>query len=357
MKFTCDYCKTGCSTKGNILSHMRLKHTPHRKFKCAICAEKSKIYNQKKNARIHLKKNHFGGPGIFITKKLRKRIDRKIIEIKSDEQTPATFQHVDMDTYAYEALKRCLRSEYRALVPLKTKGDGNCMVHAVCMEAYGRDDVNYSKRKELHEFFLQGSSDFKNLWKSQEEIWADESGFSFDERDFDLEWESVVNLASAEISQCSSRLPLRSLENIHVFALANMLKRTIIVIADKWHYFNGEAYTPEKFGGIYLPILNDSENCKKLPIIIGYSHNHFNAMATCTGQGDMLFPLIDCDDGPLPIHYCSPMGEKEKVQLLKKYLNLRTVKKSRKKLDLYVEYEELSPGVNGENTYADNEPG
>lgn len=56
MKFTCDYCKTGCSTKGNILSHMRLKHTPHRKFKCAICAEKSKIYNQKKNARIHLKK-------------------------------------------------------------------------------------------------------------------------------------------------------------------------------------------------------------------------------------------------------------------------------------------------------------
>lgn len=89
MKHTCDYCKTVFSSKGNILSHMQLKHMPHRStFKCAVCKQKSKIYSQKKNARIHLKKHHFGGSGVTMTKMLRKRIDRKIIEINDeiDEQ-------------------------------------------------------------------------------------------------------------------------------------------------------------------------------------------------------------------------------------------------------------------------------
>lgn len=81
MTFICDYCNLGCSSKGNILSHMLLKHTPHVSFKCALCNQKSKIYSQKKNIRIHLKKSHFGGPGVSMTKKLRKRIDKKIIEI------------------------------------------------------------------------------------------------------------------------------------------------------------------------------------------------------------------------------------------------------------------------------------
>lgn len=255
-----------------------------------------------------------------------------------------------MDTYAYDGLKNCLHSEYRPLVPLKTKDDGNCLVHAVCMEEYGRDDVNYSKRKELHEFFLRGSQEFKNHWITQENIWAEESGFNFAESQIDPEWQTEVDLASAEIREDPAQLPLRSLETIHVFALANMLKRTIIVIADKWHYLNGEIYSPERFGGIYLPILNDPENCNKQPILIGYSHNHFNAMITSTGQGDMLFPLIDRNDDLLPLPYCGHMKKKVKIQLLKKYLNLRTVKKPRKKLDLCVEYGELLPDVNSENT-------
>lgn len=88
MKYTCDYCKTECSSKGNILSHMQLKHMSRRKFKCAMCKKKSKTYSQKKNARTHLKKCHFGGPGVAITKSLRKRIDQKIIEVndKSNNQ-------------------------------------------------------------------------------------------------------------------------------------------------------------------------------------------------------------------------------------------------------------------------------
>lgn len=127
-------------------------------------------------------------------------------------------QHVDMDHYAYDGLKKCLSigQSYRPLIPLKTKGDGNCLVHATCMEEYGRDDVGYLKRQELHEFFLQGSPKFKELWKSQEKVWADEWNFTYSESEWNSEWQLMVNLASSEISQSPSALPLRTLETIHV---------------------------------------------------------------------------------------------------------------------------------------------
>lgn len=264
--------------------------------------------------------------------------------------TPLAFQHVDIDQYAYSGLKKCMNSEFRSLVPLKTKGDGNCLVHAVCMQELACEDVNYTKRKELHKFFLQDSAEFKNLWKTQQKLWADESGFSLDEHQFDSEWQLVVDLASAEVSQDPSRLPLRTLESIHVFGLANMLKRTIIVIADKWHYFNGEVYSPERFGGIYLPIMNHPENCNKQPIIIGFCHNHFNTMTCCHGQGEMLFELKDCNGDLLPIQYCGfSLGAHEKVQLLKKYLNLQLVKKSGKKGSVWcVKYGKLIPEIPSE---------
>lgn len=88
MKYTCDHCNVPFSSKGNIQSHMQLKHMSHRTFKCAMCKQKSKIYKEKKNARVHLKKSHFGGAGVKMTQMLRKRIDKNIIEVydASDEQ-------------------------------------------------------------------------------------------------------------------------------------------------------------------------------------------------------------------------------------------------------------------------------
>lgn len=68
-------------------------------------------------------------------------------------------------------------SEFRPLAPLKTKGDGNCLVHAVCMQELGCEDVDYTKRKELHEFFLTRFDRVQKLIasKTQQKLWADES--------------------------------------------------------------------------------------------------------------------------------------------------------------------------------------
>ncbi len=46
-----------------------------------------------------------------------------------------------------------------------------------------------------------------------------------------------------------------SLEEIHVFALAHVLKRPVVVVADTvLRDSGGEAFAPIPFAGIYLPL-------------------------------------------------------------------------------------------------------
>lgn len=54
-----------------------------------------------------------------------------------------------------------------------------------------------------------------------------------------------------------------SLEEIHIFALAHVLKRPIVVIADTvLKDVTGEPFAPIPFGGVYLPMECDpSEVC------------------------------------------------------------------------------------------------
>jgi hypothetical protein len=61
------------------------------------------------------------------------------------------------------------------------------------------------------------------------------------------------------------------LEDIHIFALANLLQRPIIVLAQEF-YKNIE---PIRLRGIYLPLLTAPKHCVKDPILIAYNHNHF----------------------------------------------------------------------------------
>jgi OTU domain-containing protein 7 len=55
-----------------------------------------------------------------------------------------------------------------------------------------------------------------------------------------------------------------SLEELHVFALAHVLKRPIIVIADTvLRDAGGEAFAPIPFGGIYLPLECSPAECHR----------------------------------------------------------------------------------------------
>lgn len=85
---------------------------------------------------------------------------------------------------------------------------------------------------------------------------------------------NLFMLIKANFSNCdkdtsnphhSSNEPVyQSLESIHVFALSHVLRRPIIVVADKiLRNARGDAISPIPFRGIYLPLECRPEHCHK----------------------------------------------------------------------------------------------
>jgi OTU domain-containing protein 7 len=67
-----------------------------------------------------------------------------------------------------------------------------------------------------------------------------------------------------ETPSCSSDQTYESLEEVHVFALAHVLKRPVIVVADTvLRNANGEELAPVPFAGIYLPLECAPSECHR----------------------------------------------------------------------------------------------
>lgn len=69
----------------------------------------------------------------------------------------------------------------------------------------------------------------------------------------------------------STTASLVYLEDIHIFALANMLQRPIIVISLE----TIRNIQPIHLRGIYLPLFREPNECVKDPIVIGFHNYHF----------------------------------------------------------------------------------
>ena len=68
----------------------------------------------------------------------------------------------------------------------------------------------------------------------------------------------------------------RFLEDAHIFALANLLMRPIIVIALEHISLNHlENIQKNYLRGIYLPVLMKPEECIRYPIVIAFQDRHF----------------------------------------------------------------------------------
>jgi hypothetical protein len=77
--------------------------------------------------------------------------------------------------------------------------------------------------------------------------------------------------ASETTSSSSIQNLLVYLEDVHIFALANLLKRPIIVIALE----TLKNIEPIRLRGIYLPVLSDPSSCVRDPILIAFHDYHF----------------------------------------------------------------------------------
>ena len=85
---------------------------------------------------------------------------------------------------------------------------------------------------------------------------------------------------------CPEKGPVyHSLEEVHVFTLAHVIRRPIIVIAKPYLYnAEGEALAPVHFGGVYLPLLIPAEECEKTPLLLTYEMSHFSALVRMDGE-------------------------------------------------------------------------
>lgn len=147
--------------------------------------------------------------------------------------------------------------------------------------------------------------------------------FQLDEEQWQNDWGNLLSLASQ---------PGASLEQLHIFALAHIFRRPIIVYGIKLvKSFRGEDIGLARFEGVYLPLLWDPSFCSRSPIALGYTRGHFSALvptepyssrleasSAVNDEEDVTFlPLMDCEMKMLPIHFINETEVTRIVNILK----------------------------------------
>ncbi|KAJ8315296.1 hypothetical protein KUTeg_007446 [Tegillarca granosa] len=225
----------------------------------------------------------------------------------------------------------------KPLYPVKTTADGNCLLHAVSLALWGIEDDNQFLRRLVYIALAQDvSSCFQKRWLLQLRQFNQERprGFNFqiDSMDWKREWESVINAAS-DLQASGPGLQYTMLESIHLYVVANILKRPIIVLGDnKARTIHGQSIQENNLLGIYLPLEWSHSDVSRCPIIIGYSFNHFTPLVsqenTPDGRaidGEYVVPLILSDQTQIPLKFLLANEEPLAHELLRQYLKIQTV--------------------------------
>lgn len=222
----------------------------------------------------------------------------------------------------------CWNGSGQRLWPLSTTGDGNCLLHAASLGMWGIHDRQLMLRSVLHEMLTRGSRRH-TLWRRWR--WAEskanlQSGLELTDEEWHREWNNVLSLAAAtprisankdddatEEKGDGSDQIYESLEAIHVFAVAHILKRPIIVVSDTvLRNAAGEELSPIPFGGIYLPLECPSAQCHRSPLVLCYDSAHFSALVTMRhAPSTSLLPIIPITDrmrNLLPLHFAVDPG-------------------------------------------------
>ncbi|XP_048842679.1 ubiquitin thioesterase Zranb1 [Brienomyrus brachyistius] len=221
------------------------------------------------------------------------------------------------------------------LYALWNRTAGDCLLDSVLQATWGIYDKDSVLRKTLHDSLHDCSHWFYTRWKEWESWYSQSFGlhFSLREEQWQEDWAFILSLASQ---------PGASLEQTHIFVLAHILRRPIIVYGVKYYKsFRGETLGYTRFQGVYLPLLWEQSFCWKSPIALGYTRGHFSALVAMENDGydnrgaganlntddDVtvtFLPLVDSERKLLHIHFLSAqeMGnEEQQEKLLRDWLD------------------------------------
>ncbi|XP_015232400.1 PREDICTED: OTU domain-containing protein 7B isoform X2 [Cyprinodon variegatus] len=215
----------------------------------------------------------------------------------------------------------------QSLLPLATSGDGNCLLHAASLGMWGFHDRDLMLRKSLYALMDHGleREALKRRWRWQQTQQNKESGLVYTEEEWQKEWNELLKLASSEPrihystngtngAESSEEPVYESLEEFHVFVLAHVLRRPIVVVADTMlRDSGGEAFAPIPFGGIYLPLEVPAAKCHRSPLVLAYDQAHFSALVSMEQKDrtkdQVVIPLTDSEHKMLPLHFAVDPGK------------------------------------------------
>ncbi|CAF2053459.1 unnamed protein product [Rotaria magnacalcarata] len=263
---------------------------------------------------------------------------------------PNTFvektDHVDNQRYLIDrAMFRMMNgaqiinwsSSLPMLYPIRTSGNGNCLLHAVLIAMLGIHDLNLYLRDRLVQFMDENKEILKNHWRI-ERLKSDEKyGINSEDSKLDEEWNELCNLVRYENTEDGqTATQLQYLEAVHIFSISNMLCRPIIVLSEDWIRNKiGEAISVNDLYGIYLPTLSPSLECSTEPIVLAYDRSHFCALITRdighSKSSKDLLPLYlsvnhAYDGMSLPIRFLGEDGSVEySNNLLDEYLRVKKI--------------------------------
>ena len=237
---------------------------------------------------------------------------------------PGDFQKFVFSRIVAKGMQESMEKEYclnwcpnaTKLVPLNTIGDGNCLLHAASLAMWGFQDRDCVLRRALSHAVNDGirNNTLHQRWKHNREMENQQQfGLHLEAHQWDQEWQMVKQQTSATALAGQN---LESLDEFHVFILANVLRRPIIMYAVpklRSHQTDG---TLQKinFHGVYLPLLWAPDSCKKNPLPLAYHNNHFSALVVVESaqqyqDGQLLLPLSDYYSQQLPVRFTLPVED------------------------------------------------
>ncbi|XP_043268995.1 ubiquitin thioesterase trabid [Venturia canescens] len=228
---------------------------------------------------------------------------------------------------------------------LWNRSAGDCLLDSAMQATWGVFDRDNALRRALADSLQQAGQFFYPRWREYEASQASRMlDFTLEEAQWQDDWESLLATAAQ---------PGSALEQLHVFALAHILRRPIIVYGVKYvKSFRGEDIGYARFEGVYLPLLWEPSFCIRSPIALGYTRGHFTALvpiepyassrlSSLAAHGGVggdnspmqqlqiqmqttFMPLMDRERKLLPIHFLSPEEIGREETILKQWLDVCT---------------------------------
>ncbi|XP_063992160.1 ubiquitin thioesterase trabid [Diachasmimorpha longicaudata] len=226
---------------------------------------------------------------------------------------------------------------------LWNRSAGDCLLDSAMQATWGVFDRDNALRGALADSLQQVGYLFYPRWREYEASQASRMlDFTLEETQWQEDWENLLATAAQ---------PGSALEQLHIFTLAHIMRRPIIVYGVKYvKSFRGEDIGYARFEGVYLPLLWEPSFCIRSPIALGYTRGHFTALVPIepyassrlshsgvgVGGGNSpmqqlqiqmqttFMPLMDTERKLLPIHFLTSEEIGREETILKQWLDVCT---------------------------------